>query len=361
VAALIVLYATVQIVRFALAWGYARAGRGGAESWEPVAILQPILSGDPALTATLRANAEGLGAHHLYWLVDDDDAAGRAAAEAAAGPNVRILSGPGPRDGENPKVVKLARALAQVTESVTVVLDDDTRITEPNLARLVAALDSASLVTGLPVFTASGNLYERFVGGFINGSALLTYLPASALRSQHTINGMIYAFRSEELRQLGGFAAIAHELTDDYAMARLYEEQGRRVVQTAVPAAVGMTVRGAGHCGGVLRRWMIFANRYVRRNAGPALFLVVGLPAVLPLAGLCLGWPWVAALFAKSLCNRALLWHITGHRMRPLDPLFEVAADILTLPFFLSSLILPGRMQWRSRRIAMQGDQIRYR
>ena len=360
-AAFLVLYAMLQSARLVLAWRHARTQGAGQQSTEAVAILQPILSGDPALAATLAANAEELREQRLYWLVDDDDPAGRAAAERGAGANVRILTGPGPRDGENPKVAKLDRAFAQVIEPVTVVLDDDTRLTAANLARLLAALESASLVTGLPVFTTYGNVYERFLAGFVNGSALLTYLPAAALGAQHTINGMIYALRSAELRQLGGFAAIRHELTDDYAMARLYESNGRRIVQTAVPVAVGLTINGAGHCAGVLRRWLIFANRYVSRNAGPAVFFLVALPALLPLPGLYFGWPWVAALFVKAVCNRALLYHVTGHRMQWPDPLFEVLADLFTLPFFLSALILPGRMQWRSRRIAMRGDEIRYR
>ena len=140
-----------------------------------------------------------------------------------------------------------------------------------------AEVRGLDLVTGLPVFVFRGSFYERFIGGFVNGNAMLTYLPAAAVGAQRTINGMIYAVRTEELRSMGGFAAIQGRLTDDYAMAQLYERNGKRVLQTAVCVWVGMTVRDAAHCGRVLRRWFVFANRYFRENAGIPMLLLISL------------------------------------------------------------------------------------
>ncbi len=362
-AALATVYAAITFARLLLALRYASRAAALSVTHEPAAILQPILSGDPALQETLAANARALPNERLYWLVDDDDPAGHAAAHAAARPNVRILSAPPPRDGENPKLAKLARILPEVPEPIVVVLDDDTRIDAPSLSRLKAALGPAALVTGLPVFVSNGSVYERFIGGFVNGNALLTYLPAAAAGAQHTINGMIYAARTAELRTLGGFAAIAGELTDDYAIAQLFERAGRPILQTPIPAAVGMTVRTPAHCARVLRRWFLFANRYLRENLSPATILLVALPSLLPLAGLLTGGPrlWLPLLLAKALLNRALLHRITTFRSGPLDVIFEMLADVLSPFFYAASLYRPQRLSWRSRRIAMDGARIRYR
>jgi ceramide glucosyltransferase len=363
-AALAALYVAVTIARFLLARRYAAGSPAPAAATpEPAAILQPILSGDPALPSTLAANARALPNERLYWLVDDDDPAGHAAAHAAACPNVRVISAPPPRDGENPKLAKLARILPEVPEPIVVVLDDDTRIDAPSLSRLKAALGTAALVTGLPVFTSNGSVYERFIGGFVNGNALLTYLPAAAAGAQHTINGMIYAARTADLRALGGFAAIAGELTDDYAMAQLFERAGRPILQTPIPAAVGMTVRTPSHCARVLRRWFLFANRYLRENLSPATLLLVALPALLPLAGLLTGGPllWLPLLLVKALLNRILLYRVTGSRSGPVDLAFEMLADTLSPFFYATSLYRPQRLSWRTRRIAMDGARIRYR
>lgn len=358
-ATLTLLYAVLFGARLLLALRHA--GRPpAAPSMVPAAVLQPILSGDPALSATLAANAEALARDHLYWLVDDDDPAGQDAATQAARANVTIFTGPGPRDGENPKAAKLARILPQITEEITVVLDDDTRIDSARLAQLKGELAHAALVTGLPVFTSRATAYERFIGGFVNGNAALTYLPAAATGSQHTINGMIYAVRTAELRSLGGFDAIRGQLTDDYAVAQLYERNGLRPYQTPIPAHVGMTVGSAAHCARVLRRWFVFANRYMSHNASPAVLVLIALPAFLPPLGLWFGPKWLLVLFAKAVLHQMATARITGLSPTPGSLLFEVLADLFSPLFYLSSLIRPARITWRSRRIAMDGDRIRY-
>jgi ceramide glucosyltransferase len=362
-AALAAVYLAITFARLILVLRYAGRAVAPSVTHEPAAILQPILSGDPALQETLAANARALPDDRLYWLVDDDDPAGHAAATAAAAPNVRIISSPPPRDGENPKLAKLARILPEIRESITVVLDDDTRIDTRSLNRLKTALGNAALVTGLPVFHSNASIYERFIGGFVNGNALLTYLPAAAAGAQHTINGMIYATRTADLRALGGFSAIAGELTDDYAMAQLFERAGRSILQTTIPATVGMTVGSPAHCARVLRRWFLFANRYLRENLSSATIALVALPSLLPLAGLLTGGPrlWLPLLFGKALLNRVLLHRVTTFRSGPLDIIFEMLADALSPLFYTASLFRPHRLTWRTRRIAMDGARIRYR
>lgn len=358
-AALTILFAVLFGVRLLLALRYAARPPAPASSVR-AAVLQPVLSGDPALPSVLAANAEALPHDQLYWLVDDDDPAGQAAAAQAARPNVTIVTSPGPADGENPKVAKLARVLPRITEEITVVLDDDTRIDSARLAQLKGALAAAPLVTGLPVFTSRATGYERFIGGFVNGNAALTYLPAAATGSQHTINGMIYAVRTDGLRSLGGFDAIRGQLTDDYAIAQLYESHGLPLLQTSIPANVGMTVVSAAHCARVLRRWFVFANRYMGHNASPAVLFLIALPALLPPAGLWFGPRWLLVLAAKALVHQWATARITGLSPSLPSLLFEILADLFAPFFYLSALIRPSRITWRSRRIAMDGDRIRY-
>jgi len=282
-------------VRLGLALRYARLQRGALRegSLSSVTVLQPILSGDPDLEGNLRANVEENRGARFIWLVDEDDPVGIEISTRVAAAN--LVLGPGPLDGENPKLAKLDRGLALVDSEVLVVLDDDTRITRCELSLLTGALAQADLVSGLPVFVADRTVYERFVGGFVNGNAMLTYLPAAALGVQRTINGMIYAVRAKDLRELGGFAVVKESLTDDYAMAQLYARAGRRVLQAPVFVRVTMTIAEAGHCGRVMRRWFIFANLYLRENASAATFVLVALPALLPLAGL------IAAIWSGSV------------------------------------------------------------
>lgn len=348
----VAVYLALLAVRVGLAWWMVR--RGAGEIWQgPVTVLQPILAGDPKLEGCLRENLAANPGVRFVWLVDEDDSMGREIAERLADERVTVMVGPPPAQGENPKIAKLARV--NLGEGVVVVLDDDTRIDEDSLRRLTGA----DLVTGLPVFVEGRTVWERFVGGFVNGSAILTYLPAGAVGAQRTINGMIYATPAETLRAVGGFGAVVDCLTDDYAMAKLYERNGKSIRQASVFARVTMTIASAGHCGRVMRRWLIFANRYLAENLTVGTFGLVVLPALLPWVLVGTGWGWV--LLGKAVVNRFCLWRWTGVRSRVVDVLFEVLADLVLPVLYVSSLVRPGRMSWRSRQIDVTDGRIRYR
>lgn len=362
------LYGLLEMLRMCLAWRYARARRCEPGDAGAVTVLQPILSGDPELERCLRANAAGNPTAHFLWLVDEEDREGREAAGRAATPAVRVIVGPGPEDGENPKAAKLARALPLVATRVVAVVDDDTVIEGGELAKLAGALRHSDLATGLPLFASRGNVWERLVGGFVNGNALLTYFPAAAAGAQRTINGMIYAADAATLRALGGFAAIRSSLTDDFALASLYRQNGRQLFQAPVYVRVSVTIRGPRHCGQVMRRWMIFANRYFKENADARTLLLAGIPAMLPLAGLVAAAfqgplvvaAWLVCLAARACANRWMLWRIAGFAGNAADVLFEVPAAVAMPLLWISALVRPDRLTWRSRNIDTRGGRIRY-
>ena len=349
--ALAVLYTFVILAKAVLALRQALTPRATAA---PATVVQPILSGDPLLRATLERNLDAHPEAPFLWMVDEDDAEALRIADALARPNLRTITGPPPRNGENPKLAKLIRALDLVTTPRLIVLDDDTFFP--------GNLSAGALVTGLPVFQAKHTIYERLIGGFVNGGAVLTYLPAARLNLQRSINGMIYSVDTAQLRQFGGFAAAGHELTDDYAVARLYLRNGQCITQATAPAFVAMTVTSALQYIRVMRRWMIFASCYFGDNATLATAFWIGLPSVLPLIGFVLDpLTWAMLLLTKAVANRVLLWRITGAASTVLDILFECAADLLTPLLMLLAFITPSRLTWRSRKIEMQNGVIRYR
>jgi ceramide glucosyltransferase len=355
------LYLFMLLARAALAVRHARmASRGASEV--SCTIVQPILSGDPRLAPTLRRNLEAHPQAEFLWMIDDDDdEAHRIATGFAAHSNLRVISAPGPKDSENPKMAKLIRALPLINTPRLIVLDDDTFLPE------TSHLPAAQLVTGLPVFSAKGSIFERLIGGFVNGNALLTYLPAAHLKLQRTINGMIYSVETERLRDWGGFAAAGHALTDDYAVARLYLNHGVRIVQSAAPAFVEITVSSASSYVQIMRRWMIFATHYLRDNLTAATLFWIALPGLLPWIGIAaanspgIALLWIGLLFAKAMLNRIMLWHIVGMRSSALDLLFEVASDLLTPVWMMLAFVQPSQLKWRSRRIEISNNEIRYR
>lgn len=369
---LFAIYGLLTAVRASLSWLYLgrRAGHHAhSTSLLEVTVLQPILSGDPTLAACLADNLSQTPEAQFIWLIDEDDLEAQKIAEILAPPQrVRVVIGPRPTDGENPKVAKLARALPLVETRYLAVLDDDTVLPHGGLSRAISALETGGLATGLPLYASRANGWSRLVSGFVNGSALLTYPAASMVGAARTINGMFYASEVASLVQAGGFEAIRGSLTDDYAIATLFRRLGAPITQTDVLHPISTTVTDIGHYFGIMRRWMIFGSRYLRENRSLfslVLILVPSLaPPVLLVVGLVSGWPWalgaLALLLAKAAGNRLLRQRLGGPAGNAIDMAYEAAADLLTPIHIIFALVSPNRFNWRSRRIRVTDERITY-
>lgn len=369
---LFALYGLLTAARASLSWSYLalRASRPAPPvDLADVTVLQPILSGDPTLAACLADNLCQTPLARFLWLIDEDDLEARAIAETLAPPpRVKVVLGPPPKDGENPKVAKLARAVPLVETRYLAVLDDDTVLPPGGLPRAISHLEAGGLATGLPLYVNRTNGWSRLVSGFVNGSALLTYPAASMVGADRTINGMFYATEAAALAKAGGFEAIRGSLTDDYAMASLFRRMDAPIFQTDVLHPISTTVIGVGHYTGIMRRWMIFGSRYLRENRSLFSLVLILVPTLLPpvllAVGLLAGWPWVvgalALLLLKAAANRLLRQRLGGPGGTVTDLGYEAAADLLTPFHIISALVSPNHFGWRSRRIRMTDERITY-
>ena len=85
------------------------------------------------------------------------------------------------------------------------------------------------------------NAFEALVAGFVDGQGASSCLPIVRLCWNRTINGLVYAADVATLRQLEGFAAMGHSVTDDVGIAQLFAAHGPPIAQTAVTARVAVT------------------------------------------------------------------------------------------------------------------------
>ena len=177
---------------------------------------------------------------------------------------------------------------------------------------------------------------------------------------------MAYAADMVTLRHVGGFAAMGHSVTDDWAIAQLFAVHGRPILQTAVPARVAVTLPGLIEALRLLRRWTVFAHRYVGANLDAAMVGLVLVPAVLPLPGLVLaGFAgplalglWLGLLVVRAGLHRRLVRRIGGAGTAPV---WAVVAAELALPVLsVAAALSPDRIRWRSRRMRLTPEGIRY-
>ena len=262
-------------------------------------MLQPILSGDPALETVLAGNLAGLPDAHFVWLVDEDDAvAGDVAARLVAahpGHRIRTLSCPAAPDGVNPKAFKLEIGWRACAQDVLLVLDDDARLPAASLGILAAALEDGALACALPHHApADGSpstngsasaigLPSALLAAFVDDNAAMTYLAPLRLVGPVSINGMAYAIRRATLERLGGFAPIRHHLADDLGMATMLREANLALVQTAAPVEVRTTLAGWEAYVRQMHRWHLFATLLLSARPARVRLLAIALQAVHPL------------------------------------------------------------------------------
>ncbi len=362
-------------------------------SRQVVTVVQPILSGDPHLGNTLRANttlATSLSVR-WKWLVDENDLTGRKLTDellaelAATVPEMhqrveRILTPPTP-DGINPKTAKLRLAWERRTPDEAAgffgVLDDDTRLLPGHLETAVATLrrdPGVGLVFGLPYYRSFGTPWAALVSTFVNRNSLWSYVPLLSVMPPPTINGMFWLARPAAVEALDGFRAVEGFVCDDYAVARGVRAAGYELRQTAVVHPLETGVADARAYDRLITRWFIFPQvsllRYepARRLAG--FYALVFLPtfqffAGLVLAALAGGRRAFAAVIAAQGWREILQAHLehthlpdaSGQgrefwRRRALGWVVDLLLPLQVVRAFLS----PRVIEWRGHRLRLDPD-----
>ena len=363
-------YAVLSGLRIGLSarnWRRASTAPRGQPTQGGITVMQPILSGDPALPRLLAENLATQPEARFLWLVDTDDAVGRRICEplVAADPDrIEVLLCPPCPPLTNPKVYKLALGLPHCTELLAV-LDDDTVLPEGALARARDALANADLATGLPWYRLGHGPWTALVAGFVNGNALVSYFALLGFGRPVTINGMFYLTTRTSLARAGGFEAILNLVCDDYELAQAYRAAGLRLAQTTITHPVSTEVPDAAGYARLMHRWMVFTTRLFSSSLTVPMAMLVVLPATLPpialsaavaAASLPAMVGIAAAVAAKVAATQAVRARLTPQVPRRF--LAEYLADWLLPAQSALALLLPRRIVWRGRRLRVVAGRL---
>lgn len=326
-----------------------------------VTVIQPILSGDPALETVLTSTVEQLNGAAFFWLIDEDDAEAARVTQCLQQRNpqqhITVFSFPQAPEGVNPKLFKLEQVRAQVESDVILVLDDDAVLSSESLCSMLGELTDNTLVTALPCYRAADNLPSRLLAQFVNDNSALTYLPLLTFAPPLTLNGMCYAIHGETLERAGGFSPVLHHLTDDLAMATLLTRHGVRIVQSTAAVHVQTSVADTTRYFRQMHRWFLFATLLMREKSASvnlSIFLLQGLHPlllwvllVLAFGGAAQGALVLAVIVIRHLAlrciQRAVAMEIPAH------PLLSLLSELLQ-PFHLLHALVNRTVYWRSRR-----------
>ncbi|MCS3430700.1 glycosyltransferase family 2 protein [Klebsiella sp. BIGb0407] len=323
-----------------------------------VTILQPILSGDPTLGSTLKANVIALEQADFVWLIDDDDEVARVTVnqikQQLAARNIIIMSCPAAPEGVNPKAFKLERAWPEVSNDIILVLDDDAILSPEAFTQLISEVGTDNLVTALPYYATSKKPYSALLAQFVNDSSALTYLPLLPYLPPLTINGMCYAIGRQTLAKVDGFARIQRHLTDDLALASLLSQHQIRLTQSIALVKIHTDLASGKKYWQQMHRWFLFATLLLREKSlkiNLLIFLLQGLHPLL-LWGVLLmavSHPLVvlACLIIRQFALRKVQQALTPDIQS--RPLLSLISELLQ-PLHLLHAVCNRTIVWRTRR-----------
>jgi len=292
----------------------------------------------------------------------DDPVVGLVAALADRFPHVEVELVQCPQKmGLNPKVSTLRQLLPRATQELLVISDSDVWAPPDLLANLGAALQEGGVGLTSCLYKAGplaalGSALEALAisADFIPSVAVAHYLEGVSFAL-----GAVMAVRREALGQMGGLAAIADYLADDYQLGRRIHQAGWRV--TLLPLVVS-TCQPHTSFTGFLSHQLRWARTY--RVCRPRGFFGFGITFVLTwslLAWWLSGWSlWGWVLLGCGLAGRtAVAWGAARlleqegrlGKMVSLLPLKDMLSFIIWLLSFLGDQVV-----WQGRRYRVKVD-----
>ena len=294
---------------------------------------------------------------------------GVASADDPVGPLVRELIRAHPhRDaqlilcpeslGPNAKVSTLAQLEKLARHEIIVISDADVRVPSDFLENIVAPLreKNTGLVTCLHSLANPANLAMEFEAIAINADFWSMVLQGKTIRPLDFALGAVMAVKRDALRKIGGFAALADYLADDY-------ELGHRISGAGFQIELCPLVAECWEAPTTWRQVWSHQLRWARTvrvcMPGGYFFSILGNATLWPLVWLAVNPTFETALFSFLFIMARVVEALTLQRSLTrsndhdaawwLVPIKDLAGMAIWALAFLG-----GRVEWRGQHFRVQ-------
>jgi ceramide glucosyltransferase len=343
-------------------------------SWPSVTILSPITRGASNLPHALACRGRLLypgSIQHLLICDERDETmqqvctAWQNAQPPVASQLIRVPTGARPIAT---KIEKLNAALPHATGEVLLFVDDDVALRPTTLTTLIPYLDTerAGAVFGLACYTAWHNLPSSLMSAFVNGNALLSYIPLTYLTEPFTITGHCFALRRTVFDAAGGFTNMTDRIDDDHELARRLRRLGLRAIQSPLIYDVENRFATLADYAKQMRRWFVFPQQAMMPHLSRREQVVMSAGSLATVA------PPLLTLLAL-LTRRQRIWQLLGSALLLLNggqwwcetrylgrrtprrwwPLHTISALIAPLHIVLA-LVGRSEVTWRGQRLRLR-------
>ena len=256
--------------------------------------------------------------------------------------------------GSSRKVSNLMNMMALARHDFLVISDSDVRVPPDYLSRIVPPLldPDVGIVTCPYKGVPRSGLWSLLGSMFINDWFIPSVRVAALSGSRAFAFGVTIALRRHVLASIGGFAAIANQLADDYRLGELTRARGLRTLLSDVVVETCVDERSFGDLVRHELRWLR-TIRAVRPLGYGLSFITFSVPVALLGCALSAGaWPTILLLVVTALGRIVLHLRVRG-------TVSGVARDFAVLP--LREALSLGLWAWGfvTRRVHWRDDRFR--
>jgi ceramide glucosyltransferase len=283
--ALAALYALLTLLG-ALLRPRRRTRWPGAVALPAVTILKPLCGAEPRLYECLRSfcNQAWPRLQIVFGVRDPADPAvavvRRLLQEFPTLDLALVIDGT--HHGSNAKVSNLINIMSVARHDYLIIVDSDIQVEPGYVQQVVAPLldESVGIVTCAYVGRPLPDLWSRLGAQFINGWFVPSVFVAALFGSRAFAFGATIALRRQVLEAIGGLAAFADQLADDYRLGQLTRERGLRTVLSELVVETVVEERGPQDLVAHELRWLR-TIKSVRPHSYRLAFLTFPLPVAL--------------------------------------------------------------------------------
>lgn len=347
-----------------------------------VTLLKPLKGADPTSEDSLRSwfaqNHSG-PIQLLFGVASADDPVcvivRKLIAEFPSSDAQLIICGP--LTGANAKVSKLIQLEALAKHDILVISDADVRVVPDFVANIVAPLGdspftpdprpsaSCGLVNCFYQLANPSTLAMQWEAVAINADFWSQVLQAQSLKPIDFALGAVMATRKQQLAEIGGFAALADCLADDYQLGNRIVRKGYRIALSTVPVECWSEPMGWA---AVWKHQLRWARTIRVCQPLPYFFSILSNPTLWPLlwfavkpSSLSIGFALIC--FALRITTALQLQHrlsrkpITNHQS-PITLWYfwmPLIKDLLQTAIWLLAF-LGNHVEWRGQRMRLRRD-----
>jgi len=266
----------------------------------------------------------------------------------------------GPLSGNNLKVSKLMQLEPQVKYEINGVSDADVRVPPEFLTNTAPSLEDSrvGLVNCFYRLENPGSSAMWWEAVAINSDFWSQVLQSKSLKPLNFALGAVMLTRRQQLREIGGFAALADCLADDYQLGRRIAEQGHEIVLSPVVVECWSAPMGWK---AVWKHQLRWARTIRVCQPAPYFFSILSNATLWPVLWICFSPTKPVLMFAVTCALVRIVSavdlqnRLTRRRAPVWYPIYVLLKDLLQVAIWLLAF-LGNRIEWRGELMRLRAD-----